>query len=283
VRTAVSTNGLFADFYKPAEATGRLPAIIVLGGSEGGLARGTAREAWLLASHGYAALQLAYFGLPGLPEDMNLIPLEYFKAAIDWLRNQTEVDPDHIGILGTSIGGETVLLVASHYPEIKAVVAAAPSSVVFPGMHGRDVIPSSTYTLAAQPLPDLPYGASRFTSVYDLYAKGLAALDQHPDAVIPVERINGPVMLVCGEEDRLWPSCLMSRQVVARLKDKAFGYKVELLAYPNAGHYVFGPPLVPGSTLFVQLGALGGTIDGNQTARQDAWPRAMAFLDAALR
>jgi acetyl esterase/lipase len=131
VRTTVTANGLVADLYTPAEMNGRLPAIIVLGGSEGGLGNAGAWEAWLIASHGYVALHVSYFNAPGQTQRLALIPLEYFKTAIDWLRSQPEVDPDRVGIMGTSIGGETALVVASYYSEIKIVIAAAPSSVIW--------------------------------------------------------------------------------------------------------------------------------------------------------
>ena len=134
IRTSVTANGLVAALYVPAGAHGRLPGIIILGGSEGGMGKPTARDGRLIAQRGYAVLQLAYFDAPGLPKDLALIPVEYFKTAIDWLRTRPDVDPDRIGIVGGSIGGEVALTVASHYREIRAVVATMPSSVVWPGI-----------------------------------------------------------------------------------------------------------------------------------------------------
>ena len=282
-KTAVTANGLVADLYAP-RLRGRLPAIIVLGGSEGGMGAGAARDARLIAQHGFVTLQVAYFDAPGLPKELGLIPLEYFKTAIDWLRAQPNVDPNRIGIEGTSIGGEAVLVIASHYPQIKAVVAAVPSSVVWPGISYVVQQPPSTWTLAGKPLPDLPYGWSgSFKGVYDLYAEGLKGLDKHPEAVIPVEFINGPVMVICGKDDKLWPSCPMSEQVVARLKAKGFRHPVMFLAYGDAGHAVFGPPVPADSPHFSDLGSLGGTPQGNETAREDNWLRAMDFMDEALK
>ncbi|MGH6889789.1 MAG: alpha/beta fold hydrolase [Rhizomicrobium sp.] len=280
--TSVTTKGLVADFYRPAGAKGQLPAIIILGGSEGGLGPAPARDGKVIARRGYAVLQLAYFDAPGLPKDLGLIPLEYFKTAIDWLRAQPGIDPARIGIVGTSIGGMVALMVASHYPEIKAVVAAVPSSVVWPGIVHTPGAPPSTFTLGGKPLPDLPFGGP-FTTVYNLYAKGLRALDQHKDAIIPVERINGPVMVICGKSDKLWPSCPMSDQVAARLKAEHFTHPVQLLEYPDAGHYCFGKPMVPGSPDFAGLAEEGGSPGGNNAARQDSWKRAMAFLDSSLK
>ena len=282
-KTAVPVNGLVADLYSP-RLKGRLPAIIVLGGSEGGMGAGAAKDAHLIAQHGFVTLQVAYFGAPGLPKELGLIPLEYFKTAIDWLRAQPNVDPDRIGIEGTSIGGEAVLVIASHYPQIKAVVAAVPSSVVWPGISYVNPQPPSTWTLDGKPLPDLPYGWSGgFKGVYALYADGLKDLDKHPEAVIQVERINGPVMIICGKDDKLWPSCPMSEQVVARLKSKGFRHPVAFLAYDNAGHAVFGPPVAADNPHFADLGSLGGTPQGNETAREDNWYRALDFMRQALK
>lgn len=281
-KTSVTANGLVADFFVPADAQGRLPAIIILGGSEGGLGSATARAGRMLAVHGYATLQLAYFDAPGLPKELSLIPLEYFKTAIDWLHGQAGVDANRIGIVGGSIGGEVALMAASHYHEIKVVVAAMPSSVVWPGIVHTEGEPTSTFTLAGKPLPFLPYGHP-FTSVFNLYAKGLLALDQHGDAIIPVDRINGPVMLVCGKSDSLWPSCPMSEQMDARLKFKHFSHSVQLLEYPDAGHAVFGQPVSSDDPHIAELAKLGGSVEGNQKARRDSWTRAMAFLDAALK
>jgi pimeloyl-ACP methyl ester carboxylesterase len=146
-----------------------------------------ARDGKIIAQRGYAVLQLAYFDSSGLLKDLGLIPLEYFKSAIDWLRAQPAVNPGRIGIVGGSIGSEVALTVAAHYPEIRVVVATMPSSVVWPGIVHTEGAPPSTFTLARKPLPFLPYGYP-FTSIFNLYAKGLLTLDDHRDAIIPVER-----------------------------------------------------------------------------------------------
>ena len=179
VKTSVNANGLVADLYVPVDAKGRLPAIIILGGSEGGIGAASARDGKIIAKHGYAVLQLAYFDAPGLPKDLGLIPLEYFKTAIDWLRSQESINRDRIGIVGGSIGSEVALMVASHCPEIKVVVATMPTGVVWPGIVHSEGEPPSTFTLDGKPLPFLPYGYP-FTSIYNLYAKGLTGLGTAP-------------------------------------------------------------------------------------------------------
>jgi uncharacterized protein len=279
-KTAVKTNGLVANFYVPADAHDPMPAVIVIGGSGGGLDERTAWEARVLADHGYATLHLAYFLAPGLPTAIHLLPLEYFKTAIDWLRSQPGVDPNRIGIVGTSVGGMAALLAAAYYPEVKVVIAAVPSSVMWSTFGSSHV---SMFSLAGQSLPFLPYGQSGGFRIYNLYDEGLNALDQHPDAIIPVERINGPVMVICGKADTLWPSCRMSAQVVARLDANKFQHTFQLLEYPDGGHFVFGPPISPESSVYASLSSQGGSPAGNNAARTGSWPKAVAFIDGALK
>jgi hypothetical protein len=54
----------------------------------------------MLASHGYAALNLAYFAEPGLPRGLVNIPLEYFENAIRWMRAQTCLGDGFLAVRG---------------------------------------------------------------------------------------------------------------------------------------------------------------------------------------
>jgi dienelactone hydrolase len=194
-QTPVSANGLVAMLYTPAPAGQARPAILVLGGSEGGLI-GASYEARDLARHGYVTLALAYFGAPGLPASLTNIPLEYFKRALDFLHDQPGVDPNRIGLIGTSKGGEAALLVAATYREVRVVVAGVPSSVAWQGYNPRNPMdPAPSWTLNGAAVAFVPYATDApFTSVFDLYRRSLARLDQHQDAIIHVERINGRLM-----------------------------------------------------------------------------------------
>lgn len=284
VMTKVTANGLVGELYAPAGPGRRHPAVLVLGGSEGGL-EGSSHDARDIARHGYVALALAYFGTPGVPDELTNIPLEYFKTAVDFLGSQPDVDPGRIGLVGGSKGGEAALLIAAHYPQVKVVVAGVPANVAWQGFNRHNYAdPSGSWTLDGKPMAFVPYDTSApFTSIYDLYKRSLSKLDAHQDAIIPVERINGPVMLVCGGADVLWPSCPMSDAIVNRLKSKGFRHPVEELSYPNAGHGAFGPPIPAGNPALAMLVSLGGDGKGNQAARADSWAKAMSFLDRALK
>jgi hypothetical protein len=103
--------------------------VLVVGGSEGGVPR--QRGAWL-ASHGYAALALAYFRYEDLPRELAAIPLEYFGSALAWMMQRPEILPGRIGVLGISRGGELALQLGSMYPEIKRWLRTSPPTCAIP-------------------------------------------------------------------------------------------------------------------------------------------------------
>lgn len=288
-RIDVRERGLHGTFFTPA-ASGPRPTILIVGGSEGGLHEGSAA---LLASHGFATLALAYFGIADLPSVLVEIPLEYFETALQWLQGRPEVDPECIGVMGGSKGGELALLLAATFPTIRLVVADAPSGVVWQGFDYTARPPRSSWTYKGEPLPCIPFSFGW---------KGLVALLSHrlfrkpmearasfsgfdedasllETATIPVEKINGPVLLLSGGDDRMWSAVELAQIVVDRLERSAFAHRCEHVSYPDAGHAVLGIPSTPTfatdvTTRFV----LGGTPEANARAHMDAWPRVLAFF-----
>ena len=177
-----------------------------------------------------------------------------------------------MGIVGGSKGAEAALLVAVRHPELKAVIAALPSSVVWPGLvrEKRDAPIGSSWSELGKPVPPLPHvqsDPSKGGTYADNHAASLKGLPQHPKAVIPVERIAGRLLLVCGEEDQMWPSCPMARQVQQRLRDHRRP-DATLLAYADVGHSGFGLPVSPDDP---RLTNFGGTAAARNAARADSW------------
>jgi dienelactone hydrolase len=254
----------------------RLPAVIVLGGSEGGLSRDRAA---LLASHGYAALALAYFGMDPLPQELDRIPVEYVDRAIDWLRRQPAVDPTRLAILGVSKGAELALLSAARNPTVNAIVAVAPSSVAFQSIN-RARSTSSSWTVAGKDVPFTPYVASekyrQSRKLIDLYEASLAAAP--PEAEIPVERIRGPILLLAGKDDALWPSAAMSERIAERARRNEFSHPVKSFIFENAGHHACHLALRPTADSV----RLGGTAQGLAAAQVACWDRIVEFLEASL-
>jgi dienelactone hydrolase len=266
--TPVRDNGLVGSFYEPAHG-GRHPAFLVLGGSGGGVPPPLG-PAGGLASHGYAVLALAYFRAPGLPATLSNIPLEYFASALQWMSAQPSVDPARVGVLGLSRGAELALLLATIYPEIHAVVAYMPSNVVVRGC--CDAGTAVAWTLGGRAVASSPSGP-----------RGRSMTMDRPE--IPVERINGAVLLISGRDDEVWPSTAMSDAIVARLRQHRFAHPFEHLAYDHAGHGI-GRPFT--STMELnsrrhpltgRIVRMGGTPSGTAKARADSWRRMLAFVD----
>jgi hypothetical protein len=284
VKTDVRDHGLFAEFYAPTNAKS-LPVIIAFGGSEGGLDV-FSRMSVGLAHKGYALLVLSYWRSPGLPSGIENIPLEYFKQAIDWTKARPEVDPRRIGMIGWSRGAEAALLVASHYPDVKAVCAISPSGNVWSGFNPAGGFDKAAWTYRGKALPGTaikPEDSVGGAATTVMFQRALARSASQPGNIIPVEQINGPVLLLSGDDDHIWPSSMMSEQIVARLKAGNFKYPVTHLAYPGAGHGVFvGGTSDPGAMAGMRS-FFGGTAAADSAAWADDWPRTVQFFDDALR
>jgi len=268
----VRDNGLVGSFYEPA-GPGRHPAFLVLGGSGGGIPPPLG-PAGGLASHGYSVLALAYFGAPGLPRTLSNIPLEYFATALQWMSAQPSVDPSRVGVLGLSRGAELALLLGTIHRDVDAVVAYMPSNVIVRGC--CDAGTPVAWTLGGRAVAPAQSAPMRRSMTMD-----------RPE--IPVERINGAVLLISGRDDEVWASTEMADAIMARLRQHRFAHPFVHLAYDHAGHGI-GRPFT--STMELnsrrhpltgRLVRMGGTPSGTARARADSWRRLLAFVDEHLQ
>jgi dienelactone hydrolase len=253
---SIADSGFYGSYYTRADIAERAPAILLLGGSEGGLPSGPLVTT--LAARGFPTLSLAYFGAPGLPPTLANIPLEYFEKALTWLRDQPEVDPSRVVVIGVSRGSEAAQLLGVHYPSlVSAVVASVPSSVALCGYPDCSV---PAWTLGGQPVP--------YTQEFDNPHPS-----DNPDAVIPDERIRGPLLLVCGGRDLVWFSCPYARAIMSRLASFNHQYRDVLYAYGRAGHFVGG--LLPYAPIAPRAFYL---YPADEQAREAVWPHLLSFL-----
>ncbi len=243
----MSVDGLDGDFFHRASDKPQ-KALILLGGSEGGKSWSDQTEfIQELVEQGFCVLSLGYFGTGELPTDFRAIPLEYFTKAFHWLSTQAGlVVPNDYTVMGVSRGAELALLLGSRYPEVSAVIAIAPSSVVFPGPPRGTVdalrAQHSAWSFNGQELSfvPMPYSWTTLRGMITgkrtrMFEKALRNAGRVKKAAIPVERIQGPIFLASFTRDQIWPSTLMSEQIVQRLRDSKFRFHYEHAAY-DAGH-----------------------------------------------
>ncbi|HVB71908.1 MAG TPA: acyl-CoA thioester hydrolase/BAAT C-terminal domain-containing protein [Acidimicrobiales bacterium] len=290
----MSEGGLVGMYFRP-EGEGSHPAVMVVGGSGGGF-NGADVPAGLLASRGFATLALAYFGLPGLPNGLVDVPLEYFASGLRWLQARPEVT-GRVGVLGQSRGGELALLLGATFPQIGAVVARVPSGVVWGGFGPGAGPESAAWTLDGRAVPWLPTNddSPEWAEVYKssplVCTPGALADLSHVEAArkaeIKIERASCPIMMISGEDDALWPSTTLAELAEKRAHAHGFVHRLIHLRYPDAGHFCATAPGLP-SPLVVshpvdhELIALGGSLQGNAAAQADSWPRTLDFLHDVL-
>jgi dienelactone hydrolase len=229
-------------------------AVLVIGGSGGSEPSYVAQA---LAEDGFAALSVAYFARDGLPAQLRRIPLEYFFSALQILHGELPSPAAPIAVVGMSRGSEAAMLTAIHAPvRVDAVVATVPGNVVAGGLPPG----APAWLLHGQPLP---------------YVNHAGPDCEQADALIPVELVPGPVLLVAAGADQVWPSAAMARALSRRLRDHGDRHGHTVLECPQASHSLgYLIPQLP--TGLLPPGITDAAED--KAARADAWPKAVAFI-----
>lgn len=286
-------------FVAPAPQGTRRPALILLGGSEGGSR--IVRDGPVWASRGYAVLALPYYSPPGwgpngpgpselptLPAAFADIPVERLEQARDWLAQQPEVDAARIGVIGTSKGAEFALLAGVRMPWIRAIVAVVPTDVVWEGW-GPGTAPGqrSSFAWKGEPLPFVPY--KDFDKELAGFRTGAEVRIRRPQdagraanpgrvapARIPVERIAAPVLVIGGHDDQIWDSGGMAEAIVRARA--AAGRVTEAVIEREAGHYLGGSGWGPTTQYNAGPSKSGGTPAANARTQARAFAATVGFL-----
>ncbi|KAL9979732.1 hypothetical protein ACROYT_G017439 [Oculina patagonica] len=272
-------------FLPPGD--GPFPGVIELLGGAGGLVE---FKASLLASHGFAALALAYFAYDDLPEFPPTLDMEYFEEAANWLSNHPKVLPGGIGVHAICYGSWIALLMASlNMKAIKTVVAISPSVVAYavPFQYKGKVSD-------VKPLKDGKKITTEDGRIW-CYAFSTVTTDYRPpvskySAFTPVENISCPVLLICGTGD-LNSDSETSQLILDSLRAHGREHLCSILRYPEAGHLI-EPPYSPhcyasynGSTKRFGDPHLvwGGETQAHARAQEDAWSKILSFLRRNLQ
>ena len=221
------------------------PLVVGLGGSEGGNAWDSdywkkTRDQFI--AKGYAFLAIGYFGGKGTPDTLNKISINQVHDAILVATKNKKINKRKIAIIGGSRGGDLALLIGSYFKDIKCVVALVPSHVAFPGHTNH--FTTSAWTFDYKELPFVPVNeeAVPYLMKHDLRGTFTAMLKDsiaEEKAVIKVEKINGPILMLSATKDDHIPSVEMCDKMIARLKANKFKYDNKHIVI-DGGH---GEPL----------------------------------------
>ncbi|WP_207587227.1 acyl-CoA thioester hydrolase/BAAT C-terminal domain-containing protein [Halomontanus rarus] len=239
----------------------------------------------ILASRGFVTLALQYFDWRGeeelLPTELVEVPLEFVESSVDWLLEHDRVSGSQIGVWGGSKGGELALLSASRFDTIGPVVSVNGSGVVWEGIGNTDFQPGSSWSVDGDPVPYVPYpddptiwNSKEYEPAYTASYEE-ATDDEIAAATITVEEIDGPVVLVSGGDDSLWPSVTLHTISADRLAEhnREYGYEYDHLVYDDAGHAITYPFLPTANRTENAQYVFGGTQEGYAEADRDYWPK----------
>ncbi|MGH2759152.1 MAG: acyl-CoA thioester hydrolase/BAAT C-terminal domain-containing protein [Actinomycetota bacterium] len=232
------------------------------------------------------AFALGYFGSPGLPRALVEIPIEALRSGVHWFRERFAEDQP-VGVMGSSKGAELALVLGSRLGDaIGRIVAVAPTYVAWYGLDQTDPTSGnrSSWTWRGRPVPFLRYSVEvqpdlgpagmRVDMCYDL------ARYEAPDieaATIQVERCHGPILLLSGSDDHMFPAAFFAKRIVERLSSLGRDSDVTSVVYPGAGHAFLH------SEFFANVDAggrpiwdFGGDPEADKVAATDAWPRILS-------
>lgn len=283
----VETDGFHGELFQPEQDTYPGKVLICFSGSDGKfeLARMLAAA---FRSHGLTALALAYVMEKGLPDQFYHVPIDPLEAAAKRLH---EMGYEKVGLWGISKGAELALTAGSLLPGlVNAVVAVAPISTVCQGFakkKGVKLLPGSSWSFHGEELPYTSFGLKKFPfghvlrkslaarelTMYDLYLP--AVQEPNPAAVIQVEKITGPVLLISSRMDTMWTSELAAEQVMDRLRQHDFPYFYQHLRYDYGGH-LFVPVEFWMTKLF--KGDRGRNKGPGRKARMDSLIKTLDFV-----
>lgn len=241
LKTTVAAEGFEGILYL---ATGRKDKVmIMLSGSNGGM-KLTKKCAEFYNRNGIPALAVALFKTKQTSKNLDRVPIEYIESAIQWLKRKGY---ERIGIDGTSKGSEIALLSATLFKDLSCIIARVPSHFVSEGLVicGKSKRPSGTscWSYRGHEIPYAPYNVRKFNLPKILMKeKELYLININREktitenALIPIEKIEAPILLLSAVNDTVWPSYESSLYMEKYLKEKEFTYPYKHVAFDNLSH-----------------------------------------------
>jgi pimeloyl-ACP methyl ester carboxylesterase len=285
----IRANGIIGKLFVPEHRSEDQPAILIIPGAGGPNFQVLA--AYLLAARGFTVLSLQYYGLNGLPERLESIPIEYFSHAIDYLRRDYIGNDGKIVLLATSRGTEAAAMIALQRDDIDGLVLFSPSSVLNSAWGAGITARVPAWTLHGSPLPFMPSVEGEQAAIQAqippyrtrmIYDMRLDKLDPTDSARIPFHKIKGDLILLSCDQDEVWPSARMTTDIAVTAKRQG-KTNVASYVFPGCGHDL-GAPVAPTTGReyrWLSNGpryTLGGTPQAAWRGQKAAWSILLKYL-----
>jgi alpha-beta hydrolase superfamily lysophospholipase len=189
-------------------------AAVVLAHGADGDRSGMAGDALALAANGFGSLA---YDSPGHGESDGPVIFgecerEAFRAAVDFVASQPDVDPARLGALGFSIGAAILATAVPHDPRVRALVLVSPFT------DGDEVTREQ-------------YAAWGWVTQWPaLWVDHTLMKDGNLRPVDAVGALRCPLLVVMGSGDKVVPNWMTEQVYAAAPASK------ELLVVPGAGH-----------------------------------------------
>ena len=146
-----------ARFGLPARLAPKVPAVLILHGSDGVDGRG-AFYAKALQEAGIATLEITMFPRGGRPTGGVQATMPHSAAALKWLAIQPKVDVQRLGVMGFSWGGMMSVLMSSELIQERRLGKDIPAPVAFAPFYptcsnlNRFLLPAARERMSATPM-----------------------------------------------------------------------------------------------------------------------------------
>ncbi len=213
--------------------------VITLSGSEGGLEHAE-KLAKYMQNHGIPALALGYFKTKHSAKTLNKIELENIKAAINLLTN---LGYEKIGIEGCSKGAEYAAAAAIAFHELSCIILKTPSWFYSEGMNGTIPSRTSCWSYKGIEIPYTPYKTRKLPAIKEIIKNkeyNILAINTgkkvNPASIIPIEKIEAPILMFSTEVDTIWPSKESCEKMEERLNSHQFSYPHKHICFNHMSH-----------------------------------------------
>ena len=251
-------------------------------------------KASLLASHGFASLALAFFGVDAGNTWLNekkefCSDLAYFEKAIDYMLQHKNIISSGVGLITISFSVHIALMLSTYVS--RKIHCAVMINGFIHNLNVKYFYGNRSDLFVDCVIPDFfhkwyAYSATlkegEVQNFYDLYPMlTLEDLDSmEGKGLIPFyENKDVAYMMIAGEEDRCIPASHYTNLFEALLK-RADHKNYEILKYTGAGHLIEPPfaPLNKVTRLDKKPVNWGGVKKPHAFAQEHSWKKQINFL-----